>query len=98
MISSLNGRLYPEQISGGMQVAHLDLVTTIYRFILDLVNSVVMFFTAIYESIFSVSHIQALIFSLLLGAMVGTLESGGAMRTDREGFQKNQIPKGKRRL
>ena len=57
-----------------------DLVTTIYRFILDVVNSVVMFFTAIYESIFSVSHIQALIFSLLLGAMVGTLESGGAMR------------------
>ncbi|MCP4941633.1 MAG: hypothetical protein GY924_06575 [Planctomycetaceae bacterium] len=43
-------------------------------------NAVVIFVTTIYESISSVSHIQALIFSLLLGAMVGTLESGGGMR------------------
>ncbi|MDB4749336.1 hypothetical protein OAF83_00375 [Rubripirellula sp.] len=55
-------------------------MTTIYRFILDLLNSAVIFFTTIYESIFSISHIQALVFSLLLGAMVGTLESGGGMR------------------
>ena len=43
-------------------------------------NAVVIFVTTIYESMSSVSHIQALIFSLLLGAMVGTLESGGGMR------------------
>jgi len=43
-------------------------------------NAPVIFFTTIYESVFSTSHIQALIFSLLLGAMVGTLESGGGMR------------------
>ncbi|MDC0288809.1 hypothetical protein OAL01_05100, partial [Rubripirellula sp.] len=43
-------------------------------------SAVVIFVTTIYESISSVSHIQALIFSLLLGAMVGTLESGGGMR------------------
>lgn len=43
-------------------------------------NAVVIFVTTIYESISSLSHIQALIFSLLLGAMVGTLESGGGMR------------------
>ncbi|MAI32309.1 MAG: hypothetical protein CBE00_05340 [Planctomycetaceae bacterium TMED240] len=46
----------------------------------DFWNAVVIFFTTIYESISSKSHIQALIFSLLLGAMVGTLESGGGMR------------------
>ena len=43
-------------------------------------NALVIFVTTIYESISSMSHIQALIFSLLLGAMVGTLESGGGMR------------------
>lgn len=43
-------------------------------------NAVVIFVTTIYESISSLPHIQALIFSLLLGAMVGTLESGGGMR------------------
>ncbi len=43
-------------------------------------NALVIFVTTVYESISSISHIQALIFSLLLGAMVGTLESGGGMR------------------
>ena len=43
-------------------------------------NALVIFVTTIYESISSLSHIQALIFSLLLGAMVGTLETGGGMR------------------
>ena len=43
-------------------------------------KTLVIFVTTIYESISSKSHIQALIFSLLLGAMVGTLESGGGMR------------------
>ena len=43
-------------------------------------NALVIFVTTVYESISSMSHIQALIFSLLLGAMVGTLESGGGMR------------------
>ena len=43
-------------------------------------NALKLFFTTIYESVFSLSHIQALVFSLLLGAMVGTLESGGGMR------------------
>ncbi len=43
-------------------------------------NVPVIFFTTIYESVFSLSHVQALVFSLLLGAMVGTLESGGGMR------------------
>lgn len=43
-------------------------------------KALVIFLTTIYESISSMSHIQALIFSLLLGAMVGTLESGGGMR------------------
>jgi len=39
-----------------------------------------IFFSAVYHSIISVSHLQALVFSLLLAAMVGTLESGGGMR------------------
>ncbi|MCO8122680.1 hypothetical protein NHH03_13110 [Stieleria sp. TO1_6] len=37
------------------------------------------FGTAIYESIFATDHLQAFAFSLLLGAMVGVLEAGGAM-------------------
>ncbi|MGI9467336.1 MAG: Na+/H+ antiporter NhaC family protein [Rubripirellula sp.] len=46
----------------------------------DFLNAGVIFFTTIYESIALGEHVQALIFSLLLGAMVGTLESGGGMR------------------
>ena len=43
-------------------------------------NAPILFCTTIYKSVFSLSHIQALVFSLLLGAMVGMLESGGGMR------------------
>lgn len=39
-----------------------------------------VFFDALWNSVFSVSHFQALAFSLLLGAMVGVLEAGGSMR------------------
>lgn len=39
------------------------------------------FGVAILESIFSKDHLQALAFSLLLGAMVGVLEIGGAMKS-----------------
>ena len=42
-----------------------------------MIQSPKIFFKAIYESVISLSHVQALIFSLLLAAMVGTLESGG---------------------
>lgn len=45
-----------------------------------MIQSPKIFFKAIYESVISLSHVQALIFSLLLAAMVGTLESGGGMR------------------
>lgn len=37
------------------------------------------FYAAMRESVFSTSHLQALAFSLLLGAMVGVLERGGSM-------------------
>jgi Na+/H+ antiporter NhaC len=37
------------------------------------------FADAIYQAIFETSHLQAFAFSLLLGAMVGVLEAGGAM-------------------
>ena len=39
-----------------------------------------IFVRAIWDSISSTSHLQAFAFSLLLGAMVGVLEHGGAMR------------------
>jgi Na+/H+ antiporter NhaC len=39
------------------------------------------FAVAISESIFAHDHLQALAFSLLLGAMVGVLEAGGAMES-----------------
>ena len=42
--------------------------------------SISMFYHSMIDSIFSISHMQALIFSLLLAAMVGTLEVGGSMR------------------
>ena len=38
------------------------------------------FYWAMRESMLSTSHLQALAFSLLLGAMVGVLEKGGGMR------------------
>lgn len=38
------------------------------------------FGAAMWQSVFSTSHLQALAFSLLLGAMVGVLERGGGMR------------------
>jgi len=40
-----------------------------------------IFLQTIWNSIASVSHLQAFAFSLLLGAMVGVLEHGGAMRS-----------------
>lgn len=43
-------------------------------------KSAEIFGKAIFDAIVSLSHLQALIFSLLLAAMVGTLESGGGMR------------------
>ena len=39
-----------------------------------------LFVNAISDSIFEESHVQALVFSLLLGAMVGVLEVGGSMK------------------
>ncbi|TWU50884.1 Malate-2H(+)/Na(+)-lactate antiporter [Rubripirellula tenax] len=39
-----------------------------------------LFYNALVESVFSTSHLQALLFSLLLGGMVGVLEKGGGMR------------------
>ncbi len=48
--------------------------------ITGIINSVKLFFDAIYHSIVSISHLQAFIFSLLLAAMVGTLEAGGGIR------------------
>lgn len=42
--------------------------------------SISLFYHSMIDSIFSISHLQALIFSLLLAAMVGTLEVGGSMR------------------
>ena len=39
-----------------------------------------VFIRAISESVLSLSHLQALAFSLMLGAMVGVIESGGGMR------------------
>lgn len=39
-----------------------------------------IFAKAMWNSVLSTSHLQALAFSLLLGAMVGVLESGGGMR------------------
>ncbi len=41
----------------------------------------IIFYQAMEGSIFSKSHLQALAFSLLLGAMVGVLEAGGGMRS-----------------
>ncbi|MDB4678919.1 Na+/H+ antiporter NhaC family protein [Rhodopirellula sp.] len=38
------------------------------------------FYMSIRDAIFSISHLQVFIFTVLLGAMVGTLESGGGMR------------------
>lgn len=38
-----------------------------------------IFFDSLKASIFSISHLQALAFSLLLGAMVGVIEAGGGM-------------------
>ena len=45
------------------------------------VNAPSVFFEALQNSVFSKSHLQALAFSLLLGAMVGVLEAGGGMRS-----------------
>lgn len=41
----------------------------------------VLFVDAMKESMFDVPHLQALAFSLLLGAMVGVIESGGGMQS-----------------
>ena len=40
-----------------------------------------VFYSAMETSVFTTSHLQALAFSLLLGAMVGVLERGGGMRS-----------------
>ena len=53
---------------------------SVNQVITGIINSVKLFFDAIYHSIVSVSHLQAFIFSLLLAAMVGTLEAGGGIR------------------
>ena len=44
-------------------------------------GSILVFFQEIYEAVWSTSHLQALAFSLLLGAMVGVLESGRSMES-----------------
>ena len=44
-------------------------------------GSLFVFSQEIYEAVFSSSHMQALAFSLLLGAMVGVLESGRSMES-----------------
>ncbi|KAA1260268.1 Malate-2H(+)/Na(+)-lactate antiporter [Rubripirellula obstinata] len=44
-------------------------------------GSLTVFYDEIYEAVFSSSHLQALAFSLLLGAMVGVLESGRSMHS-----------------
>ena len=46
----------------------------------EFISSLKIFSRAIYDAIVSTSHLQALVFSLLLAAMVGTLEYGGGMR------------------
>ncbi|QDT02728.1 Malate-2H(+)/Na(+)-lactate antiporter [Rubripirellula lacrimiformis] len=43
-------------------------------------ESPVIFIQSMYHSVVSLSHFQVLVFSLLLGAMVGVLEKGGGMR------------------
>lgn len=47
--------------------------------IAGLFASVPLLYDSMTEAIFSKSHLQALVFSLLLAAMVGTLEVGGSM-------------------
>ncbi|MGI9472043.1 MAG: Na+/H+ antiporter NhaC family protein, partial [Rubripirellula sp.] len=44
-------------------------------------NAPEVFYEALKTSVISKSHLQALTFSLLLGAMVGVLEAGGGMRS-----------------
>ena len=60
--------------SGALLLAHGDPERAWYQ-------APLVFFEAMQGSMFSQSHLQALAFSLLLGAMVGVIESGGGMRS-----------------
>ncbi len=42
-------------------------------------DSIRIFYETMHESVFATTHLQALLFSLLLGGMVGVLEKGGGM-------------------
>lgn len=59
--------------AGALLLAHADPSRSWYE-------APAVFWEAMRGSMFSTSHLQALAFSLMLGAMVGVIESGGGMR------------------